>query len=759
MKGRALILIFLFLVLLSSVSAESGTFVHVGSTSRDENRTNNEGSPTDDVYIRVPNPVTLNKINNIQVVVTEAWSGSTDDSNWAEVHYTLSGDTIGTGYFGYNKNAAGQPVVIAFFDGGLDLSSHGSTVIGISIVVDSGSHGVNFHDGSNIHGGNGGADMAYVAKNTLGSQSACPVGINSVDVFYDQTFTYNYSSSQGYYKFDMGRSAGMTSTLNITNGGDLDVSESTQQSGDYYEVSADVDNNTWVLTNTNVFGDVETDTIYFTLVPGDTYGVINFNQSHYTDPEDIQVEWEIEDYDGDSYNYEIQVITSASGVPSQDSWPADGSWNTSTYVSTASGAAVFDFYSDNYDLPIWVQAELWAQDKSSGTWTKLDSTPIGVYHEVTPEAGKVWTNKESYNVTEIVIIYTDTAEGGYLWVDKRNDPLSDSYTIYSGLSHIKFALQTSHVGTWDVYLYEDSIMTNSTVFTVLADNDTAYFSWWGDVQKGEAAYYDYVATSSNSVISVYDGIGEKQYSFNATPGYNEGQISTMPGAAGNWTGSLYDGGVYYNSSLEVYASESWIRFEDDVYYMGDTILIEYFIVDPDYNIYLRDGLCPIGGRTTIVKWTPGSFHTGQRGTLEFTLSNDNEFGLQVKTNFESGLYLPGIWRVEAAGMTETTGWGSVDDTTHVHGTAKESTGDPADTSNEMISIFFSPEGAFMLFTVCLTMMGLVAVKHPAGGGAGAVVGVGFGVYFNALPVWMLMVMVIALVVMAGVSIASHFGGK
>ncbi len=89
----------------------------------------------------------------------------------------------------------------------------------------------------------------------------------------------------------------------------------------------------------------------------------------------------------------------------------------------------------------------------------------------------------------------------------------------------------------------------------------------------------------------------------------------------------------------------------------------------------------------------------------------------------------------------------------------KSTDDPEDASNEMISIFFSPEGVFLLFTVCLTMMGLVAVKHPAGGGAGAVVGVGFGVYFNALPVWMLMVMVIALVVMAGVSIASHFGGK
>ena len=487
-------------------------------------------------------------------------------------------------------------------------------------------------------------------------------------------------------------------------------------------------------------------------------GDIEFNQTFYTDPEDIQVSWDVDSFDSDAYTYEIQVITSVSGNPSQDSWPADGNWNVSPFISSASGAAVFDFYSAGYDLPIWIQGELWAQDKSSGTWVKLDNTPAVIYHEAALEAGKVWTDKESYNVTEIVTIYTDTVDGGYLMVDKRNDPLYDSYNIYSGLSHVKFSLQTSHVGTWDVYLYENSVITNSTVFTVLADNDTAYFSWWGDVQKGEAAFYDYVATSSNSVITIYDGVGEKQYSFNATPGYNEGQISTMPGEAGNWTGSLYDGGVYCNSSLEVYASESWIRFVDDSYYLGDTIEIEYFIIDSDHIIRLRDGLCQYGGRSTILTWMPGSFHTGQRGTLEFTLSDDNEFGLQVETNLESGYYLPGEWEVQASGMTES-GYRSTDDTTYVHGTAKEDSDDPAEVSNEMIGIFFSPQGIFLMFTVIITVMGLAVTKQPAGGAVCAVLGVGFGRFFNVLPTWMLLLTVIALVAFAGVSTAIYIKGK
>ena len=490
----------------------------------------------------------------------------------------------------------------------------------------------------------------------------------------------------------------------------------------------------------------------------DHTAVIEFNQSFYTDPEDIQVSWDVDSFDSGAYTYEIQVITSVSGNPSQDSWPADGNWNVSPFISSASGAAVFDFYSAGYDLPIWIQGELWAQDKGSGTWTKLDNTPAVIYHEAALEAGKVWTDKESYNVTEIVTIYTDTVDGGYLMIDKRNDPLYDSYNIYSGLSHVKFSLQTSHVGTWDVYLYENSIITNSTVFTVLADNDTAYFSWWGDVQKGEAAFYDYVATSSNSVVSIYDGVGEKQYSFNATAGYNEGQISTMPGEAGNWTGSLYDGGVYYNSSLEVYASESWIRFVDDSYYLGDTIEIEYFIVEDWCKIRLKDGLCQYGGRSTILTWMPGSFHTGQRGTLEFTLSDDNEFGLQVETNLESGYYLPGEWRVEALFETEK-GYAFVDDTTYVHDAAKEDAGDPAAVSNEMIGIFFSPQGIFLMFVVIITVMGLAVTKQPAGGAVCAVMGVGFGRFFNVLPTWMLLLTIIALVAFAGVSTAIYIKGK
>ena len=145
---------------------------------------------------------------------------------------------------------------------------------------------------------------------------------------------------------------------------------------------------------------------------------------------------------------------------------------------------------------------------------------------------------------------------------------------------------------------------------------------------------------------------------------------------------------------------------------------------------------------------------GYSKSVPFSLTDKNEYNMYVETGLEEGTYATGVWTVWIE--DETGAFGDAWDSARI---SIGTTDTPADASNEMISIFFSPEGLFMIFTAALTMMGLVAAKHPAGGGAGAVVGVGFGVYFNVLPVWMLLLMVIALVVLAGVSIAVHFKGK
>ena len=503
----------------------------------------------------------------------------------------------------------------------------------------------------------------------------------------------------------------------------------------------------------------ESDMVYYNLAQGNTEGEINLNQTYYTDPENIEVEWNITGYNTTFFNYEIQVITSISGDPSQDSWPADGNWNTSPFISSASGAAVFDFYSDGYDLPIWIQGELWAQDKNTGTWTKLDNTPVVVYHEAVLEPGKIWMDQAVYDTGDTATVsYETVSDSAYVIVRKYPKAVWSQgeyyiWNVLAGSGTRTFVIPPSGTGDWKAELSESDITVNETMFSV---NETITpFLAWDDIDGiiGESQILHFYSNDVNATLQIYDGDQTVIYDETVGDGYfHDYVISTHTNQApGTWTASLNCSGSYYNDTLLMYAKDAYVAFDADAYTLGQTISIQYYLKRSTQTIVLYDA-----NNKDVITWTTtGNYvHLGS-GSVDFTLSDDNEYGQDIIAGVDANDIKLGLWKVEVLDRGQPIADNPVYDSAKV----SESVDDPADVSNEMISIFFSPEGVFMLYTVCLTMLGLVLSKHPAGGGAGATVGVGFGVYFNVLPPWMLMLTVILLVALGGVSVAAHYRGK
>ena len=496
-------------------------------------------------------------------------------------------------------------------------------------------------------------------------------------------------------------------------------------------------------------------------------GDIEFNQTFYTDPEDIQVSWDVDSFDGGAYTYEIQVITSVSGNPSQDSWPADGNWNVSPFISSASGAAVFDFYSDGYDLPIWIQGELWAQDKSSGTWTKLDSTPAVIYHEA-PAAFGTWsleTNKTSYSIGDTIRInysIDDFYEGKLLLLNPSSQDMIEilfedgTFTDYYYLDPDNDKVITGH---WLLILY--GRMSADLPFSELdninpipvTSNDVSVSFGRDEYDVNNPIFVHLTTQTSGGILNfsvagesihkiTLGTVGSRDYLIDS--GFFFDKISSYPVTL---TVELTNNGSSDNdtTTLKNMFNDSAV-FSQEIYKVPirgrSGISVDYYIVSSNFtDVKILDS-------------------TGKRRVGQTNLPQ-NSFPITGTLNYDVNVSVWGIdtgtWQ---AVITYQDGTSTVFDTAEVQLVIEFDDGDdPAAVSNEMIGIFFSPQGIFLMFTVIITVMGLAVTKQPAGGAVCAVVGVGFGRFFNVLPTWMLLLTVIALVAFAGVSTAIYIKGK
>ncbi|MCK4678606.1 MAG: hypothetical protein KAT48_10775 [Bacteroidales bacterium] len=494
--------------------------------------------------------------------------------------------------------------------------------------------------------------------------------------------------------------------------------------------------------------------IYTTYEDGgeDHTAVIEFNQSFYTDPEPAGVEYDINSMDLVNFEYWINVEGTNGG----------NTWITvnEEYIELTDSVGQVNFTIERQwlTLPMDIQGFMFAYDKNTGMIEEIASTEIVLYNPETLAPGTVWTDKSNYNVTELVeISYTTDVTENYIAVEEPYS-LWSTHDVPVGTYSFLYELSTSAVGNTTIYLFENSELADQVTISVSSESgDDAYAAWMKDYYfEGETASFYYYSSNASAQITVYDGADIVVFGPATTQlGYHNGRVNTVNTNPGTFLLSLYHNGTYYNDTMIFESVDSWVRFDSSKYNVGDTINIEYYLADPTHQISMWDAHVGL-----VIRFTTnyGVLVSGSMETVPFTLSEDNEYSYDVPGKLSSGDLTLGYWTVFIEERNGVLG-DSWDEAYVCYATDDDDGSYGTDASNEMISIFFSPEGIFLLFTASLTMMGLVAAHHPAGGGAGAVVGVGFGVYFKVLPVWMLLLMVIAFVVLAGVSVAVYFKGK
>lgn len=771
MKGRALILIFLFLVVLifsiPSVCADTKyDYFNFSGSTQTEYDTPNQGSATQTYFdsIYFPQISNMKDFKHLQLELpADEFTGTKDSEYDTSVTFTIDGNTVGTGIFGYHRTMDDSTIYVHVFTwpGTWDVEGlNGAKRMMIttnSVDVRHSKSGWSYQQTTAPTGATQ-AHLMYSNGYVISDTDSDSFDY-SLYLEYEQSYPFEYTNEAVFNSLNVFRSSVLKAKCNIEIGGVEVLDDTAYQSIPLDWTSIDIENNTWVVSLTNEYSDTITKTLTFGELEND--GIINFNQSNYVDPENIEVDWDITKFYTTSYNYLIQVTATVDGDVSGNFWEASGNWNVTPYISSASGAAVFDFYSDGYDLPVWIQGELWAQDKSTGTWTKLDSTPAVVYHEAALEPGKIWMDQAVYDTGDIATVSYETAsDSAYVIVRKYPKAVwsQGEYYIWNvpaGSGTRTFVIPPSGTGDWKAELSESDITVNETMFSV--NETTTPFLAWDDIDGiiGESQILHFYSNDVNATLQIYDADQTVIYDETVGDGYfQDYAISTQTNhAPGTWTASLNCSGSYYNDTLIMYAKDAYVAFNADSYTLGQTISIQYYLKRSTQTIVLYDA-----NKKDVITWTTAGnyIHHGiGTGSVDFTLSDNNEYGLDIVAGVDANDIKLGLWKVEVLDRGQPIADNPVYDSAKVSSVID----DPADASNEMIKIFFSPEGLFMIFTAALTMMGLVAAKHPAGGGAGATIGVGFGVHFNVLPPWLLLLTVILLVVLAGVSAAVYFKGK
>jgi hypothetical protein len=448
----------------------------------------------------------------------------------------------------------------------------------------------------------------------------------------------------------------------------------------------------------------------------DHTAIISFNESHYIKPDRVNVSWDGSLFSFVHNEYWVTVMGSQDGV---SNWQyIDYDYEPEISSDEEDGNRSVALYYNSFNLPFYIKAMIYSYNYHTGDTTVLDTSDIILYSDTGIKRGSIWTDKSNYNVTELVeISYTTNVAENYIAVEEPNS-LWSTHDVPVGTYSFLYELSTSAVGNTTIYLFENSELADQVTISVSSESgDDAYAAWMKDYYfEGETASFYYYSSNASAQITVYDGADIVVFGPATTQlGYHNGRVNTANTNPGTFLLSLYHNGTYYNDTMIFESVDSWVRFDSSKYNVGDTINIEYYLADPTHQISMWDAHVGL-----VIRFTTnyGVLVSGSMETVPFTLSEDNEYSYDVPGKLSSGDLTLGYWTVFIEERNGVLG-DSWDEAYVCYATDDGSYG--TDASNEMISIFFSPEGAFMLYTVCLTMMGLVLAKHPAGGGAGATV--------------------------------------
>jgi hypothetical protein len=739
-----------FLILiyfLNPVSAITYDDEFIHSDSGTNSFSTNAAAPSTLPYYYI-NSVQINDITTMSGMtymdfrLTNGWlynpGGLSYDYNNVDLY--IGGDKVGTGIYGFNQGPTFTWIQLWIYD--FDVSSYsGAQIISLSgnSISLSTTFSSKFVYPSSMLSGN---DKVHF-RTSNGKWPFDNSRLYTTVYSYTQTFPFNYTNINDVYSMEMERDAVQTSMVDVTILGSKVVDETVLKTTDFMYVNTT--GSTWTVTNENIFGNIQEKVLYFD--GSETTATISLNQTEFTSPDPVGVIYDIINLDLTNYEYWIVVIGDNGEIPHYVS-------NDFYDITTSTGQDNFTISPGTLSLPFNMQAELRTYDKRTGTFNTLAVSEILSYNPESIAPGKIWTDKDNYNISEIFYIQIDT-NYNTVQIELISSDFYDLRTMEGpGFNYLGYLFNDPH--NFTAYLIENGIKTNSTDFSVSADSP--FLNIHVDtVPVNQGFCFSYYTDNTSDTITGYRPDGSIFYG----PTTNLKTLEKVdicgpssPSPAGIYTMSLlHDGADYYNDTIVMSSANEYIYFESSKYETGDRMIIHYYIMDRRQRIRLSDSV-----GTAVVTWTCDAFYiTPNMGnSLWFSLIDNNEYGLNMNASIDAGTFRTGNWKVEIIGID---GKPLTDYDTYDYTTVNKKIDTSEDQTTAFILLIFSPEGLFLILTSVLMLAGLVAAKHPAGGAAGAAVGVGFGVFFGVLPVWMLLLMVILLVVLAGVGTAVYFKGK
>lgn len=675
------------------------------------------------------------------------FAGGSGNTSWSTVEYRIDdvGTHLGTGTIGYMVSGI-NVYTVAFFND--DFTTNISLLSGTQRIE---IFGIDNPFRLGIAGN--------VEVPTTNSMGVCFADTGQAGYFFPtaaeffistgysvvNTYTYDVVGNSLYYSIE--RDVGNKSTVNaINNGGIVTISENTIQSSNDEWYNLDILNTTWAVTWETEYGDTIIRDIIFKgiAVPS---GSVDFNQSHYTNPEIVGVTWELNNASFANNEYWI-LLTGNNGGTTY--FVTDDFYD----ITNTSGQDDFNISYSPLSLPFNMRAELWRYSYTSGLSSVLAYSDFVTYNKASMAPGSIWTDKSNYNISEMFYIEFDT-NYNTVQIELVSNTFHDLRTMEGpGVGHLGYMFNTPH--NFTAYLIEDGLKVNHVDFTVSADEPFLNI-YLDSVPTKQLFCLEYFTDNTSDTITGYKPDGSIFYGPTSNLQTNtktvlSGLYSNSP--PGTYTVSLlHDGLVYYNDTIDMISKNEYVYFEGNEYETGDTIKIYSYVTDSRQKIRLSDS-----SGHAVISWTSANNYIIPNAptVLYLSLTDSNEYGMDLETAIDAGTYKAGNWKIQ---VIDIDGQPLTDELTYDYATIRKAEGTPADQTNEFILLLFSPEGAFLILTAVLMLGGLAAAKHPAGGAAGAAVGVGFGVYMAVLPVWMLLLMVILLIVLAGVSMAVHFKGK
>lgn len=577
------------------------------------------------------------------------WAGDPEGYVKSDVIYRQGATTVGTGYVYYwamntDSNPGYDMVYIkCYFDDGLDVGS-GKQVVFIDGDVTS-SIATTHRKEALISG------MDYDDK-FVGMGYCYEPSPLVMDLFTYESDTYIYKSFYNEYnwwydglgellEFNITRDAGNTSMIKVVNSGSIElINETSLQGTSIPVVSDDLDNSTWYFTAEDNNGVTYSRTFDFIADPPMS-AEIEFNQSYYTDPEAVGVEYEIISMDTNAYSYWVELL----GTNDGSSWvQVNAGYNS---LSESSGNVSLDVYPYWLTYPMTIKTTLHAYNKVLGNETILATTSEAMYNPESDSPGTIWTDKSEYNQSEYAIVYYDTDHPNpKITVGSYNQHRDIAvFNVETGNHSMIFQWDHTTLGQHTFLLWEDGTADVATVQVVAGDEPYCRFTEDEAFIGGMGLTWAYNNFYNDTVITLYDGYDLVIYEKTALVGSKHGGIIINDNRPGIWTISMNHSGTLYNDTINVRAPWTYISCDQRVYDadLGDTITIGYTLLNRSQKIVLTDSK-----DRTVKTWScyNSDILLKSYGEFTFTLEDGNEYGIDVITELEAGLISSGYWSIE-----------------------------------------------------------------------------------------------------------------